>query len=93
MDYNKSIELNQQCLKIYENLYGKENIYYLKILNNLASNYTNLGDYSKSKELNEECLKNNQKGVFFIQLKYGLFLHFCLYHDINISIIFLRYFK
>ena len=54
--YAKAKEINEQCLKIYEKIYGNEDLNYTRCLNNLAMNYSGIGDYSKSKDLNELCL-------------------------------------
>ena len=56
-NYQKSLELNKQCLEISEKLYGKEHRDYAISLNNLALNYSNLGKYHKAMELNQQCLE------------------------------------
>ena len=48
-------------MKIGEKLLGKEHLDYLVTLDNLADNYSSLGDYQKSLELNLECLKLKEK--------------------------------
>ena len=55
-DFQKSMDLNKECLAIREKLFGKEHPGYAEILNNLATNYSYLGNYKKSLMLNKECL-------------------------------------
>jgi CHAT domain-containing protein len=58
---NKSLDLNLECLALYEKILGKEHSDYAVSLSNIAQIYSDLGDYSKALELNLECLALREK--------------------------------
>ena len=61
-DYKKTLQLNLECLVLYEKILGKDHPDYIIYLSNVALRYSSLGNYSKALELNLECLsltKNN----------------------------------
>ena len=56
--YEKSIDLNKECLNIRKNLFGEQNNLTWGSLNNLALNYSMIGDWESSKNINQKLLND-----------------------------------
>ncbi|KAH8834499.1 hypothetical protein DL96DRAFT_1810754 [Flagelloscypha sp. PMI_526] len=55
--HRKSLELNQQVLKLQNQILGEEHPHTLTIMNNLASTYSDLGRHRNALELNQQVVK------------------------------------
>jgi tetratricopeptide (TPR) repeat protein len=73
-DYAQALELNLECLSLYEKLLGKEHLEYATSLDHLAQTYSSLGDYAKALELNLECLSLYEKLLGKEHLYYAMSL-------------------
>ena len=57
VSHNLALDLNLECLALYEKINGKEHSNYVTSLHNIAVLHSILGDYNESLKLNLECLE------------------------------------
>ena len=72
---SKALELNLECLALYEKIHGKEHPDYAVSLNNASLNYYKLGRYRKSLALKLEVLELIEKFFGKVSLNYTVYLY------------------
>jgi CHAT domain-containing protein len=60
MQYSKAVEYYLKLIRIQKKVLGEDNLDYLKSLNNLATNYSDLGQFEKAIEINLEVAKKRK---------------------------------